>query len=345
MRVLHSLVEGGCREGLYLGSAWRVFDADRTLAEGVTGLAQESPALPVTLRTLWDLASLTKGIVTATGVLLLAESGHFHLDEEVGQHLPGCAPGLAGVTLRHCLTHTSGLRAWERLPALPNREDVLAHVRGAERCRPPGAGYTYSDLGYILLGQLIEHTTGLGLDGFARERIFAPLQMPDAGFRPGADLLPRIAATRGRDTPRVLVGDVHDDNCAVLGGVAGHAGLFGSLEDLTRFGQAHLAASTKPRRLLSGLSHAAMATNQNRSGLSGHTIGWFICPNGFLPAGDLLPPDTFGHTGFTGTSLLLIPSLRLGVALLTNRVYQTREAAGFLRFRRRFHNAVAAAVS
>jgi CubicO group peptidase (beta-lactamase class C family) len=344
MNELQPLIEEGLARGLYPGAAYRVFKPpDRVLAEGAAGRAQEEPDRPTSLETVWDLASLTKPVVTATSALLLAQEGAFHLDEEVARFLPGESPSLAGITLRHCLTHTSGLNAWEQLHSQGlSRQEIVARVRASERQRRAGTGYTYSDLGYILLGEAVEAVSRQSLAELARERIFEPLGMKDTRFLPPEDWSERIAATRCPDRDRVLIGEVHDGNCHAMGGVAGHAGLFGTTGDLLTYARMLLnEGELAGTRVLCPMAARQMMRNQNPPGMNGHTLGWFVRPNGFLPAGDFLPEDTFGHTGFTGTSLLLSPSLGLAAILLTNRVYQERDAADFLRFRRRFHNGVA----
>ncbi|MFN3653568.1 MAG: serine hydrolase domain-containing protein [Armatimonadota bacterium] len=344
MQRLQEMLEEGRSQGLYPGASFRVFRADgEILGEGVTGLADPEAQAAVTPGTIWDLASLTKPVATATSVLILAQEGRLHLNEEVARYLPADLPPVPGITLRHCLTHTSGLKPWEQYHSQAlSPDEILRRIAASGRQAEPGEAYAYSDLGYILLGEVVRTLAGYSVAQLARERIFAPLEMTDTAFTPPAEWRPRLAATRCADRGWSLVGEVHDGNCDALGGVAGHAGLFGTLDDLQRYSEMLLnEGAAGATRVLAPLAAREMARNQNPPGLNGHTLGWFTRPNGFLPAGDFLPPDTFGHTGFTGTSLLLSPSLRLGILLLTNRVYQDRDAADFLRFRRRFHNAAA----
>jgi serine-type D-Ala-D-Ala carboxypeptidase len=344
MNRLQEMIEEGLSSGLYLGAAfWALRTTDGLFLEGHAGRSQEEPSSTVGDSTIWDLASLTKPIVTATSVLMLTEQGAFSLTEEVCRFLRQPAPALEGITLRHLLSHVSGLKPWEQFHSLDlGAEEILRRVRASERQRPIGTGYAYSDLGYVLLGEVVETVAGQPLNELARERIFEPLAMRDTGYLPPDTWRPRIAATRCPDRNRVLVGEVHDGNCDALSGVAGHAGLFGSARDLARYARMILGEGAwEGARILSPLSVRQMGRNQNPPGVNGHTLGWFTRPNGFLPAGDLLPEDTFGHTGFTGTSVLFSPSLGVAAALLTNRVYVERDAADFLRFRRRFHNAVA----
>jgi serine-type D-Ala-D-Ala carboxypeptidase len=340
---LHALVEEGRTNGYYPGAAYRVLRyPDQVLAEGVVGLAQVGPDVPVTLGTIWDMASLTKPMATATSILLLAEAGKLHLEEEVGAFLPAGSPALTGITLRHLLTHSAGLKPYDRFPAGTPRKEVLRRIEGAERQRPPGTGYTYSDLGYILLGDVVEAVTGKTEAEFAKERIYTPLGMKDSGYLPDASLKPRMAQTRDPDLG-VLAGVVHDPLARMMDGIAGHAGLFSTLDDVTRYATMILGSGEAfGKRILGPSAVGLMRKNHNPPGINGHTIGWFIRPNGYLPAGDFLPDDTFGHTGFTGTSLLISPSLGLAAILLTNRVYYDKDSTPFLRFRRLFHNAVAA---
>jgi CubicO group peptidase (beta-lactamase class C family) len=345
---LQGLLQRGLWEGLYLGAVYVLVRGGEVIARGAVGRRREEPDEEASWDTIFDLASLTKPVATATAILKLAEDGAFHLGEEVRSLLPeGMGERLAGVTLRHLLTHTSGLPAWRDFHSHGwSRAEILARVAASEREHPIGARYVYSDLGFILLGAVVETVLEEGLDAFAAAHLFRPLEMNDTGFRPEGARLDRLAATR---CPRrgVLLGPVHDENAAALGGVAGHAGLFGTAEDLARYGAGLLAAlkgraaPTRNAFPLSPLTTAAMARNAIDPSIGGSTLGWFAKPNGMLPAGDFLPDDAFGHTGFTGTSLVIVPSLDLAVILLTNRVYQERDAAPFLRFRRRFHNAVA----
>lgn len=348
MAVLQRLLQQGLEAGYYPGASFSVLHAtDGVLAEGWVGRAQRGPDVPVDRDTIWDLASLTKPLATATSLLILAAEGAFHLDEELTRFLPGESPSLHGITLRHCLTHTSGLKAWERLHSQGwSREQILQRVRNAERQRPVGQGYTYSDLGYILLGEVVQAVSQHSVAAFATERTFGPLGMLHTSYLPPTEWRRHIAATRCPDRKQVLVGEVHDTNCWAMGGIAGHAGLFGTLGDLERYAHMVLGEGTAlGARVLPPLVVRRMGRNQNPSGINAHTLGWFTRPNGFFPGGDFLPEDAFGHTGFTGTSLVLAPSLGVAITLLTNRVYSEVDAAGFLRFRRRWHNAAAAVLN
>jgi serine-type D-Ala-D-Ala carboxypeptidase len=343
MGRLQELLEWGRAEGLYPGGVFAIVDrTGKVLDSGATGESQVDPAIQAGEETIWDLASLTKPMATATSVLLLAQAGEVHLGQEVRQFLPEAA-ALEGVTLRHCLTHTAGFKAWEPLfERVQGREAIIRVVANLARQSPIGSRYVYSDFGYILLGEVVGRVAGQPLEAFALERIFRPLGMNDTCYCPPDTAFNRIAATRCLYRNRVLLGDVHDGNCAALSGIAGHAGLFGTLPDVCRYarmllGEGELAGV----RLLAPLAARQMLANQNPPPLWPHTFGWFASGNPMTPAGDLFPPDAVGHTGYTGTSAVLSPSLGVAVVLLTNRVYYAREAPDFLHFRRRFHNAAA----
>lgn len=342
--LLQALVESACRARLFPGAAFRVFRTNGTvLAGGVTGHAQEKPNVPVRLDTVWDLASLTKPLATATSILILAQEGAFHLNEPIGKYLPGCGEKVAPLSFRSLLTHSSGLKAWEKYHSLGlTHEQIVTRIKTSIPEREPGTGYAYSDLGYILLGETVQAITGRSLAEFAQERIFTPLEMENTRYLPPKEWKPRTAATHAQERKGALIGEVHDGNCWALGGIAGHAGLFGTLDDLQTFGTMILrSGATDHARVLASQTVRQMCRNQNAAPLNGHGLGWFMKPNGYLPAGDFLPDDTVGHTGFTGTSLLLTPSLGLGAILLTNRVLLEKDSGDFLTFRRRFHNAAA----
>lgn len=345
---IDALIREGLEKRLYSAAVYALARADEVATLCAFGWLDEPGGRPAAPDSIFDLASLTKPLATAASLLSLAEEGALHLQEEIGRFLPvDGRDALAGVTLRHLLTHSSGLPAWRRYHSQGlEREEILRRVRQQERERSIGARFVYSDLGYMLLGAVIEAVAGLGLAEFAGRRLFAPLGMDDTTFQPPEDLWPRVAATRCPDRARVLVGEVHDGNAASMGGVAGHAGLFGSAPDVARFARMLLRGGRgEGWRVLAPLTVAAMSRNALAPGAGGCSFGWFTPPNGMLPAGDFLPGDAFGHTGFTGTSLVIVPSLDLAALLLTNRVYSENSSGDFLRLRRRFHNAVAGSLA
>jgi CubicO group peptidase (beta-lactamase class C family) len=285
---------------------------------------------PVPMRkdTIFDLASITK-IFTATAVMKLYEQGKIGLDDPVARYIPEFAQnGKENVTIRQLLTHTSGFR-----PGIPlykmgtGREDRLQIVFAQPLDHAPGSTYVYSDLNMIVLGALVERISGKRLDEFIRDEITKPLGMKDTMFNPPAELKNRIAATEYQPwTGRGLVwGQVHDENAASLGGVAGHAGLFSSARDLAVF--AHMILM-KGRyggvRILNEETVELMEHNYNTAFPGDdHGLGWELNQGWYMDA--LASPYAMGHTGYTGTSLVISRDQATIVITLTNRVHPTRQ--------------------
>lgn len=334
---LDSAVASGATPGAVLGVSYR--GAQLTYGSGRLGL--DDPAIP-DANTVYDLASLTKVVGLTTAVMLAVEEGLLDLDAPVGHYLPRFAgPNKDGVTQRHLLTHTSGLPAWRPLYSeAPSRDSALALVYATDLELPSGSETRYSDLGAILLTQVVEKVWRMSLDSILAQRVFGPLGMTSTTFRPPASWTPRIAPTE--DDPwrgRVIRGEVHDENAARLEGVSGHAGLFSTTRDLLVFGEWMLSAflPETPEPVCSngvrcGAGPAlatpsvvpAFATRQYLVPESSRALGWDT-PSGLSTAGALMSEDSFGHTGFTGTSIWIDPRNQLVVVLLTNRVHPSRE--------------------
>ncbi len=266
--------------------------------------------------TAFDLASLTKVVATVPLALVLRQQGAWSLDDPVARWLPGAPESPA--TIGQCLTHTAGLvphRPFYETHGDPAaiKSAVLAELAGAA-----GGPVSYSDLGYLLLGWAIENCAGEGLDVLAGREIFGPLGMTATSFR---------------------AREVHDGNARALGGVSGHAGVFSTAGDLGRFAGALLRPRSHP--VLSADSIELMTSRQAGSGDDVRAIGWRLEPRGSW--GDW-PDGTIWHTGFTGTSLLVAPSLGAGVVLLTNGVYPVPRAAEIAELRAGFHALVRAAL-
>ena len=305
------------------------------------------PHSPPTQDTLFDMASLTKPI-TAALLLQGVQDGALHLGQRLSDFLPEAGDRPIGLlTLRQMATHTSGLAAWKPLYTLAGTsavEKIIAFALESE----PGTRYVYSDLGYILLGEILSRVRGKPLDILAKEGIFDVLGMTNTGYRPV--ILPgqsvAVTANCAWRPGRTLTGEVHDANAYGMGGVAGHAGLFSTARDMARLALAFRegSAAVPDTLLLAPLAAALAQSNQIDASVGGHSIGWFTFPNGMLPGGDLLSRRCFGHTGFTGTSLLFDPQFDLQILLLTNRVYSTAEGGHILRLRRLFANVVGAAI-
>jgi CubicO group peptidase (beta-lactamase class C family) len=289
-----------------------------------TTLAPEP--IPARTDTLYDLASISK-LFTATCALRLVEDGKLRLDDAVARFLPEFGSnGKEAITIRQVLTHSAGLPAYLKLWELePTPAARLRRALEVAPTDPPGTVYRYSDLGLIALGHLVEQVAGAGLDRVVAGTVTEPLQLRHVQYRPPAALKPLIAPTEDESAVgRGLVwGEVHDENAWYLGGVAGHAGLFGTADELGVFAQAFLDGGTRGgARLLRPETVAEMTRNQIGK-LEWQGLGWELNADFYM--GRLAAPETFGHTGYTGTSLVVDPRRQLVVVLLTNRVHPTRE--------------------
>jgi CubicO group peptidase (beta-lactamase class C family) len=317
----------------------------------------------VTARTEYDLASLTKVVGLTTAAMMLVDEGKLDLDAPVTRYVPAFAAGGDSVTVRHLLTHSSGLPAWRPFfQRVHSRAEMFALVNAAPLEAAPGARMAYSDLGAMLLTEVVEHLTGKRLDRFLEARLFGPLGMKDTRYLPPRSRLARLAPTELDTTwrHRLVRGEVHDENAASMGGVSGHAGLFSTAPDLARFVQFLLRggrtdAPTHRRTETAGAGAqghggtllvrpetVALFTRVDRPGFSSRALGWDT-PSENSSAGSHLSARAFGHTGFTGTSVWVDPEQDLFVILLTNRVYPTRNNDLIREVRRQVADLVVAA--
>lgn len=278
---------------------------------------------PTTTDTIYDVASLTKVLATTTAIVQLAERGQLALDAPVARYLPAFATqGKEAVTLRHLLTHTSGLRAGLDLtPAWSGSAAALARAAQERLRHPPGSTFVYSDINFILLGEIVRVASGRTLDDYAAAEIFGPLQMRDTGFRPPAEKRNRIAPTE-QTGGQLLHGVVHDPTARAMGGVAGHAGVFSTAADIARFCRMLLnGGELDGRRILSPATVATM-TRVQTDGADRRGLGWDIDSRYSAPRGRWFPAGTsFGHVGWTGPSLWVDPASRSFVIFVTNRVH------------------------
>ena len=287
---------------------------------------------PVTPETIYDLASLTKVIGLTTAAMMLVDSGKLDLDAPVQRYVPAFqGVNKDRVTIRHLLTHSSGMPAWRPLYAeAKTREEALALIDTTALLKQPGDTFVYSDLGAITLAQAVEAITGQRLNDFLDARLFGPLGMTSTRFLPPESWRNRIAPTE-KDTVfrhRLLWGEVHDENAGRLGGVSGHAGLFSTAPDLALFAQWLLH-----KRAEDGVV-SRFTQKQNIPPGSSRALGWDT-PSELSSAGTKMGPNAFGHTGFTGTSIWFDPDRGLFIILLTNRVNPTRVNTKILQVRRR----------
>ncbi|GIW94871.1 MAG: hypothetical protein KatS3mg110_2912 [Pirellulaceae bacterium] len=276
----------------------------------------------MTVDTLFDLASLTKPIATATSIMILVDRGKLRIHDRVAGYLPEFGEkGKQSITVYHLLTHTSGLVADNPLADYrQGPEEAWKKICELELVAAPGTRFIYSDVGFIVLGKLIEKISGVPLDQFARREIFEPLGMKDTGFCPPASLRARAAPTEKREG-RWLRGEVHDPRAAALGGVAGHAGLFSTATDLAQY--ARMMCRRNPSQehsVLSALGRAVMTSDYaTPGGIRG--LGWDKRSTYSSNRGEYFSSSAFGHGGFTGTALWIDPELELFVIFLSNRLH------------------------
>jgi len=301
---------------------------------------------PMTVDTIFDLASLTKVLATTPCLMKLLEEGRIRLDERVTNYLPEFQGGHSTITLRNLMTHFSGLRPDVDLTtSWTGYEAGIARALTERPSAPPGLRFAYSDINFILLGEIVHRLTGESLPDYARRVVFDPLEMRDTMFQPPPGLLSRIAPTEiDPATGQPLRGAVHDPTARRMGGVAGHAGLFGTADDLARFCQMMLDGGVAGgRRLFSPLTVEKFTTPQSAPDqpvLRG--LGWDIDSPLSGNRGDLFPVGSYGHTGFTGTSIWIDPFSRTYVILLANSVHP-RHAKPITSLRARIATIVAAA--
>ncbi|MDT7603308.1 MAG: hypothetical protein QOF61_1305 [Acidobacteriota bacterium] len=296
----------------------------------------------MTADTIFDLASLTKVIATATSIMILVERGQVRLSDPLTRYIPEFKDeGRERVTIEHLLTHRAGFAPDFDLAQQWSGYDEAIRRLPAERLRSaPGARFVYSDLGFIALGEVVRKASGMPLDEFARKNIYEPLGMRETGFKPNPSLRPRIAPTekrRGQESylgssasslsqnegERWLRGEVHDPTSFRMGGVAGHAGLFSTADDLAIYCQMILNGGEYGGvRILSPLGVAAMTRPRAvAEDGSARGLGWDVASSFSSNRGDLFTPGSFGHTGFTGTSVWIDPATQTFVVFLSNRVH------------------------
>lgn len=309
-------------------------------AVGTNSLDEDN--VPITSSHLFDMASLTKVMVTLPAILQICEAGEIHLHDKVTTFIPSFKKrGKESVTIKQLLTHSSGLTAHrpyfeKRLSAV----QVLKEIEEEQLEYAPDTNVVYSDLGFILLMEVIEKVTGQKIDEYAQQYLFGPMGMKDTGYRPTSERQ-RYAPTEYYDHLQDhKYGIVHDDNTEFMGGISGHAGLFSTMEDLSVFTEMlENDGLHEGKKILDPRWLALSRRNFTPFAEESRGLGWQLKGSGASPAGDLMSDSTYGHTGFTGTSFYIDPEQELTVMLLTNRVYFGRHLA-MLRLRPRLHNII-----
>jgi len=312
----------------------------------------EADSLPVTSATLFDLASLTKVVATTTMAMILYERGLLELEATVIGVVPEfmadtCEepdPRRRDVTFRMLLAHSSGLPAYEKLfLKAQSRDDLLRAAFTTSLSIDPGTRAEYSDIGFILLGAALERIAGESLDLFCQREIFGPLAMIHTTFNPPADARGQIPPTADDRTfrERIIQGEVQDENASVLGGVAGHAGLFSTAEDLARFAHDMLNGG---QPIFRPETVALFTRRESAPPGTSRALGWDT-PSPPSQSGKHFGPRSFGHLGYTGTSLWIDPDRQLSIALLTNRTWPDCANQSIKQVRPEFHDAVVEALA
>jgi CubicO group peptidase (beta-lactamase class C family) len=312
---------------------------------------------PMDAEMIFDLASITKPVATATSIMILAEQGRISLDEKVKEYVPGFAVYVdesgkpaEDARLWHLLTHTSGLPPYtdagevEKIYGRPcPTEQLVSYIAQLKKSDPPGKAFHYSCLGYITLAHILKKITAMNIGEFSEKHIFGPLDMKQTFFNPAEKWRERCVSTQVIEG-KPLLGTVHDPLARLQGGISGNAGLFSTADDLAIFAQMLLGRGEyKGVRILSPLAVDRMTSVWPESAFAGRGLGWDLDSAYSTNSGDLFGPNSYGHTGYTGTSIWIDPDTSTYVIFLTNRVHPDDQGA-VIAMRSRVANVVAGAI-
>jgi CubicO group peptidase (beta-lactamase class C family) len=363
---IDALLAARISAGDFPSAVYLVAERGRVVFTDALGYAVREPVQhAATIETIYDLASLTKPLVTGLLAALRVQRGELELDRAVAAYLPEFAREgeKAAITVRHLLTHTSGLPAWQPLRITTNnrRERVLETIAATALQYATGSRVVYSDLGFITLGLLLEKISGAPLDELAQREIFQPLEVERTFFRPERAYLTGVAACElsgntyerklceaegqaesagaasaaGAWREELIWGEVHDGNAYFLGGAAGHAGLFSNARETHQLAEQFIASRTQ---LLAPATCELFRTNMTPDLNEARSFAWQLAATPDSTAGNALPPDSFGHLGFTGTSCWVDAARERVFILLTNRTHtQTLPFVNINSVRREFH--------
>ena len=343
---IRQVLEAARADSAFPGAFAIVGNRGGVLAMHGVGTLDWKPSPTPDQHTIWDIASLTKVVGMTTALMQLVEQGKVDLDAPVQRYLPRFAgPGKDAVRVRHLLTHSSGLPSWRAIyKEAASPEAALPLVYATPLDTAPGLRYVYSDLGAILLGQIVERVSGQRLDRYLEQHVFRPLGMTETMYLPPEPLRERVAPTEVDPwRQRHLRGEVHDENASALGGVSGHAGLFSTGHDLARFARMLLNGGRLDGARVVQEGTLRRFTAPQDTAVSRRGLGWETA-TGQNSGGRRLSARAFGHTGFTGTSLWVDPERDAFIILLTNRVNPTRENRKIGGVRVRLADAVMAAL-
>jgi len=337
MSKIQKHLESCVKQGVFPGASWVIGNHNAILEKGSVGFLGNGLG-PVREDSIFDLASLTK-IFVALALMKQFEDGLLMFEDEVEHFLPSYKNSpLVGTTLFSLMTHTAPIPEGTGLyHRVKTREELLEAIRtGPVRSNDPKK-VLYTCEAFILLGEIASTIDSMSLDEVVRRRVLEPLGMKETCYNPPASLIERIAPTE--DCPlrgRLIRGEVHDENAGIMGGVSGNAGIFSTAQDMARLASAMLA-SLDNGAFLHKASAELMTRNHTLGMGENRGLGWMVATHG-CSAGELLSPASFGHTGFTGTSLWIDPVRKLYAVLLTNRIHPNRNNTGIYRARCILHN-------
>jgi CubicO group peptidase (beta-lactamase class C family) len=341
------ILRSGIHQRAFPGAAVAITHQGRLIAhKGLGRFTYDAASPAVNAVTIYDLASVTKVIATTTACMVLYDRGLFKLDQPLVELLPGFAESATEqdaarrqVTLRMLLAHSSGLPAYIKLfQTAHNKDELLHQAFRVPLTADPGTRAAYSDMGFILLGQAIKKLSGEPLDQFCRREIFAKLDLTHTCFNPPSDLKLAIPPTEDDRTfrHRLIQGEVNDENAFVMGGVAGHAGCFSTVLDVSVFAQCMLRGGTL---LVKKETLEIFTRRQELPAGTSRALGWDT-PSQPSQSGKYFSSRSYGHLGYTGTSLWIDPDRQLSVTLLTNRTWPDRGSQSIKQIRPAFHDAV-----
>lgn len=339
---VEKLINRSIADSAFPGAVLLVWKQGKIIFEKPFGhLTYDDSSAKVETNTIYDLASLTKVIATTNAAMICIDRNLFSINDKVTEYIPSfSANGKEDITIRNLLMHNSGLPAFKKFYTIYNSpQKVLNDIYTSELVYKTGSKTIYSDLGMITLGKIIEKVTGKKLDVFCNEVIFKPLEMDDTYFNPPPALRYRIAPTEldryWRN--RLLIGEVHDETASLLNGVAGHAGLFSTAGDISKALQMLLQKGVYQEKRIIDSSTVKLFISRKSNGRG---LGWDMKSPTGSSAGNLFSGKSYGHTGFTGTSVWTDPERDLFVVFLTNRVYPTRENNKIIKIRPELHNLI-----
>jgi CubicO group peptidase (beta-lactamase class C family) len=355
---LHDIIKEAIARKDFPGAVVLVGRKGKAVFRQAYGQSQSVPQQrPMDAEMIFDLASITKPVATATSIMVLAEQGRISLDEKVIDYVPGFAlyvdetgKSAEDPRLWHLLTHTSGLPPYtdaaevEKTYGRPcPTEQLVSYIAQLKKSDPPGRAFHYSCLGYITLAHILKKITGKNIGEFSEGHIFGPLDMKQTFFNPAEKWRERCVPTKVIEG-KPLLGTVHDPLARLQGGISGNAGLFSTADDLAIFAQMLLGRGEyKGVRILSPLAVERMTTVWPESAFAGRGFGWDLDSAYSTNSGDLFGPNSYGHTGYTGTSIWIDPDTSTYVIFLTNRVHPDDKGA-VMAMRSRVANVVAGAI-